>query len=309
MTDPTSLNRIARDQAKHLTGQVAWPTILLGLVVFSAYWVIPYLVAFVNFSLWFAIPIMVVLTYAAYTVLHESVHGSIRGKNKSLQWLNDGLGYLSGTILLTPLTVHRPEHLSHHANTNHGDRDPDQYSAGIVGSPREIFRSVWDGVATQYRFYMSTHWQKAPTSRNAMLILEIFLGIGLRVLPFVVLFSTNNPELTSGWWRLVVLFLVSGFLGVYVLVYLFAYIVHRPHTETGRYRDTSTIVIKGPLSKVVTLFWGYQNYHSIHHLFPSVPFFHYRRLFDDISGIMDEMGAPIYQLTWAGLRKIRAADL
>ena len=51
MTDPTSLNRIARDQAKHLTGQVAWPTILLGLVVFSAYWVIPYLVAFVNFSM------------------------------------------------------------------------------------------------------------------------------------------------------------------------------------------------------------------------------------------------------------------
>ena len=210
MTDPTSLNRAARDHAKQLTGRVAWPTILLGLVVFLAYWTIPYLVAFSNFSLWAAIPLMAVLTYAAYTVLHESVHGSIRGTKKSLQWLNDGLGYLSGTILFTPLTVHRPEHLSHHANTNHGDRDPDQYSAGIVGSPREIFRSVWHGIATQYRFYMSNHWHKASVSKNAMLILEVFLGLGLRVLPFIVLFSTNTPELTSGWWRLVVLFLVSG---------------------------------------------------------------------------------------------------
>jgi beta-carotene hydroxylase len=45
--------------------------------------------------------------------------------------------------------------------------------------------------------------------------------------------------------------------------------------------------------------WGYQDYHSIHHLFPKVPFYRYRRLFNEIADRMDQMGAPVYRLTWA----------
>ena len=126
---------------------------------------------------------------------------------------------------------------------------------------------------------------------------------------FVLIFSTNNPEIESGWWRLLILFAVSGFIGIYVLVYLFAYIVHQPHTERGRYKDTSTIIVPGPLSKIVTFFWGFQNYHSIHHLFPSVPFYRYRQLFSNIAEIMDVMEAPVYRLTSRGLIKTKAVEV
>ena len=306
--DKITLNKTARDRARGLSGQIAWPTILLGVLVIPAYWSIPYLVVFKDLSLWLAIPLMVLLTYTAYTVLHESVHGLINGSHKNLKWLNEGMGYLAGTVLMATLTAHRPEHLSHHGNTNHGERDPDKYAIQIVGSLREILGSVWDAIAVQYREYMENHWNKASAATNLTLVTEVLIGIGLRVLPFVLIFSTNNPEIESGWWRLLILFAVSGFIGIYVLVYLFAYIVHRPHTEKGRYKDTSTIIVPGPLSKIVTFFWGFQNYHSIHHLFPSVPFYRYRQLFSNIAEIMDVMEAPVYRLTSRGLIKSKAVE-
>ena len=306
--DKITLNKTARDRARGLSGQIAWPTILLGILIIPAYWSIPYLVAFKDLSLWLAIPLMVLMTYAAYTVLHESVHGSISGSHKHLNWLNDGLGYLAGTVLMATLTAHRPEHLSHHGNTNHSYRDPDKYAIKIVGSLGEILGSVWDAIAIQYREYMVNHWHKASAATNLTLVLEVVIGLSLRALPFVLVFSTNDPAIESGWWRILVLFTASGFIGIYVLVYLFAYIVHRPHTERGRYKDTSTIIIPGPLSKIVTFFWGFQNYHSIHHLFPSVPFYLYRQLFVDIAEIMDVMEAPVYRLTYRGLIKIKAVE-
>jgi beta-carotene hydroxylase len=67
----------------------------------------------------------------------------------------------------------------------------------------------------------------------------------------------------------------------------------------GPYVDTSTIVIPRLLSTLLRVLWGYQDYHSIHHLFPKVPFYRYRRLFNEIADRMDQMGAPVYRLTWA----------
>jgi beta-carotene hydroxylase len=48
----------------------------------------------------------------------------------------------------------------------------------------------------------------------------------------------------------------------------------------------------------------FQNYHSIHHLFPRVPFYHYARLYQDIEEIMSAKGAPIYRLTARGLKSL-----
>jgi len=306
--DIAALNKIASQKAKNYYCGLAWPTMLIGLTSFLAYWALPYLVLLNGFSLWLAIPTMVALTYAAYTVLHESVHGSINGNNTSMKWVNDGLGYLAGTILAIPLTAHRIEHLTHHANTNHAEKDPDGYSANIVSSPLDMMQTAWRAIAIQYELYSQRYWPKATVGKKATFVIEIAFTVLLRVLPFIVLWLTGDPELIAGWWRGLMLFVVAGLLGIIVLVYSFAYIVHRPHDVMGRYVDTSTIVIPRPFSTVATVLWGYQNYHSIHHLFPRVPFYRYRRLFHDIADTMDAMKAPVYRLTWRGLKPIKAMD-
>ena len=82
--------------------------------------------------------------------------------------------------------------------------------------------------------------------------------------------------------------------------------MHNSYQEVGRYVDTSTIVVAGPVNGVMTWLWLFQNYHSIHHLFPRVPFYRYRELFDAIEPIMLARGAPIYRLGLSGLER-RAA--
>jgi beta-carotene hydroxylase len=72
--------------------------------------------------------------------------------------------------------------------------------------------------------------------------------------------------------------------------------------------DTSTILVPDNiLGRLVTLAWVYQNYHSIHHLFPRVPFYRYPALFNDIEDTMVARGAPIYRLGWRGLERGRSA--
>ena len=309
MSDITTLNKIASQKAKNYYGGLAWPTIIIGLTTFVGYWGLPYLVMLRGLSLWIAVPAMTALTFMAYTVLHESVHGSISGNNLSMNWLNDGLGSLAGTIVAIPLTAHRIEHLTHHANTNHPAKDPDGYSAELMSSPLGMLKSAWRSITIQYQLYSQRYWPQATLTKKTIFVVEIFFILLLRMLPFFVLWQTGRTELMTDWWRGLVLFIVAGLIGTIALVYLFAYIVHRPHISTDRYLNTSTIVIPGPLSKILTILWGYQNYHSIHHLFPRVPFYRYRRLFDEIAGTMDQMEAPVYRLTWGGLLRIEPIDI
>jgi beta-carotene hydroxylase len=47
----------------------------------------------------------------------------------------------------------------------------------------------------------------------------------------------------------------------------------------------------------LTWLWMYQNYHSIHHLFPRVPFYKYARLYSEIEAVLKEKQAPIYRIS------------
>ena len=110
-----------------------------------------------------------------------------------------------------------------------------------------------------------------------------------------------------GWWLGLTLFIISSIIAVTILVYLFAYIVHRPHDQSGRYKDTSTILIKGPFGRILTVLWGYQNYHSVHHLYPRVPFYRYPDVFEEIRDEMTLRGAPIFHLTGTGLSDLKVS--
>jgi beta-carotene hydroxylase len=241
--------------------------------------------------LWAAMPLVAVLTYLAYTVLHEAAHGSICGSHQSLRWLNEMMGYLAAWILMIPLTAHRHEHLAHHRHTNDKGSDPDFYVGDIMNSPLQSVVATAKIFYSQFSYYWENRWAKAPGKQNAYLCLEMAAAL----LPRLAL-------LAAGFWtEAFLLFGVAWLLGVTALLYLFAYIVHRPHEDMGRYVDTSTILVPGPLGKVVTLMWGFQNYHAIHHLFPRVPFYQYVRLFTEIETVMVARRAPIYQLTLGGL--------
>lgn len=287
-----ALDRQAVDCARKYMGDVAWTTVALGIVLVVVY------VATVAGALadvlpiWFAVPMAALITYLSYTVLHDAVHGSITGNQRSLRWLNKALGYLAAWIVMIPLTAHKHEHIAHHRYANDVENDPDYHVGRMSASPLDAVGAVLRAYTRQFSYYREHCWQTAVAKQNAALCVEVFAALVPRV-----------AIAAAGYWaEALLLFVVAWLIGAVVLLYLFAYVVHRPHARTGRYVDTSTILLPGTLNKIATWLWMFQNYHSIHHLFPRVPFYRYADLYRDIEGIMAARGAPIYRLTLRGLQ-------
>ncbi len=292
----TNLDHQAIKIAMRYMGSTGWPTMLLAVAVIGGFTAAPLLVVMDLLPLWGAVLLQVLVTYAAYTVMHDAVHGAIAGKSTSLRGLQNVLGYCMGFILMIPFSAHRHEHIAHHRHTNDPEKDPDFQVSDMGRSPLHALRSAYRLLTGQFNFYRQHCWAKASVSERLVYITEIVVALGARAL-----------FIAQGFWlEGLLLYVVGTLLGLVLLIYLFAYIVHRPHTDEGRYVDTSTIALSGPGNTLMTWLWLFQNYHSIHHLFPKVPFYKYKALFDEIEPIMQAQGAPIYRLTWVGLKSQQA---
>ena len=294
MTKSDALDQTALASARKYMSAVAWPTVILGLAVAVSYVSTVAMALMGVLSLWVAVPIVAIVTYASYTVAHDSIHGSISGNRASLRWLNKALGYIAAWILMIPLTAHRHEHMAHHRHANDPEHDPDFPVSRMQDSVLAAARAAMEITVGQFSHYFRYRWRQAPMKQNLVMCLEVAAAILPRL-----------AVLVSGYWvEGLALFALAWLIGVVVLLYLFAYIVHQPHAHVGRYHDTSTILLPGALGKLLTWFWLFQNYHSIHHLFPRGPFYHYAKLYRDIEEIMSAKGAPVYRITARGLEPL-----
>lgn len=296
MSKTDRLDKQAIASARKYMGVVAWPTIILGIVLPASYVGVIAVALAGILSLWFAMPLVALFTYLSYTVLHESVHGSISGNDKSLRWLNKTLGYLAAWVAMIPFTAHRQEHMAHHRHANDEEGDPDYHIGHMRDSLLAPVHAALRAWVSQLSFYAQNRWSGAPPRQNLYLCLEVAAA-----------FLPRLAVLVAGYWvEALALFLLAWMIGAIVLIYLFAYVVHRPHEQIGRYVDTATILPpQSPLlQRGFNWLWMYQNYHSIHHLFPRVPFYKYAELYREIEDVMEAKRAPIHRLSVRGLDQV-----
>jgi beta-carotene hydroxylase len=294
VTKSDVLDQTALANARQYMAAVAWPTVILGLVAGLSYTATVAMALTGVLSLWWAVPIVAMVTYASYTVAHDSIHGSISGNRRSIRWINKALGYMAAWVLMIPLTAHRHEHMAHHRHTNNRVHDPDFPVGRMQDSVPAAVRAAMQIIVGQFSHYFKYRWKQAPARQNLVMCLEVAAAMVPRL-----------AVLISGYWlEGLALFVLAWLIGVIVLLYLFAYIVHRPHERVGRYIDTSTILLPGPVGTLFTWLWLFQNYHSIHHLFPRVPFYQYAKLYAEIEAVMVAKGAPIYRVTLRGLEPL-----
>ncbi|WP_372966173.1 fatty acid desaturase [Marinobacter sp.] len=280
--DVQTPNREAAELAKKYMGHVSWPTIVLVVLVLSGFVISLGLYAEGLMSAWITVLILAALTYMSYTPLHEAVHGNIHGKYEHLRWLNNACGYLMAPLIAIPYASHRMEHFTHHRYTNQGDKDPDYMIRGMgkgaIGALVTVAKFLW----LQNTFFITTHWQKATVKERATYCAEVAVSLGWRMV-FIM-----SVDVASAWWVL-----LSGyFLGGLFTAYWFAYRPHIPYQESARYRNTNSLIMPVWM-RPVGWFWLGQNLHSVHHLFPRVPFYRYHALHDDIEPILREQGTPI----------------
>jgi beta-carotene hydroxylase len=280
--DLAALNKEAIAAARKHMGGVAWLTVALTFFVVMSFVASLALYAHGLIPPWAATAIVAVLTYFSYTPLHEAAHKNINGDTESLSWLNDLCGYLVAPIIGVPYASHRFEHFTHHRYTNQPDKDPDfvisELNQGVRGFFSAIVKFLWN----QNAFFALHNWSSATLKERLVYCLELTLSIGWRVV-FI--------SLVAQPW--VVLVILGGyFLGGFFTGYWFAYRPHLPYQEPKRYQNTNSLIMPTWM-KPFEWIWLGQNLHSIHHLFPRVPFYRYHALHREIEPVLRAHGTPI----------------
>lgn len=285
-SDAQALNQQAVAMARRHTGGIAWPTLLLVAVTLAG--MAAHLISFAAWALplWAAILLHGVLTYFSYTPLHEAAHGNVHGTHDRLAWLGDLCGRLVSPFIAVPYTTHRVEHFTHHRYTNQPDRDPDFIVAGMSGGFIAFLthgiRFLW----MQNTFLFREHWATMGAAERRAYWIEVATAIGWRVAAFVWLASAQGPAAAAA-------LLIGGYLiGAFFTAYWFAYRPHLPYREPARWRNTNSLLMPAWL-KPLEWFWLGQNLHSIHHLFPRVPFYRYHALHREIEPILRAQGTPV----------------
>jgi beta-carotene hydroxylase len=228
------------------------------------------------FGWWTTVPINALGIYLGFTVLHEAMHG-IAHPNRRVNAL---LGRLGGIPLTISFPLFRAVHYEHHSHTNDPQRDPDL----IVAHTPRLLLPLWClAIFVEYRakFYGRRLW------RDRAQVTEALAWEAIMVLITVV-------AITGGWFvPLLVVWFAPAALAIVFLGICFDFLPHYPYDTDRRYFDTR--IYPGRALNVVLL--G-QNYHLVHHLWTTIPWFRYQRVFAEIRADLVRRGCRIgWQVT------------
>jgi fatty acid desaturase len=235
--------------------RVAWPTIAL-LVAALATWLLGLAWARVAWPLGLAV--CTVAAYVAFTPLHEATHRTIA----RARWVNEVFGRLASLPLLGPFPVVQFVHLEHHKHTNDPVADPDHWSGR---GPGWLLPVRW---LTQDIHYYVVFLRQGPRNRDRV----------EAQLTFAAVAAIAVARIALGHGREVACWFAAARLAIGVLAFAFDYLPHRPHLITAKQdRFAATSAFPGRVRYIASL--G-QSLHLVHHLYPGVPFYRYKRIWD-----------------------------
>jgi beta-carotene hydroxylase len=250
----------------------AWnPTVSLALAVVAGSVTLAVGLQTGRLDPWLVVPALAICYYAAFTVLHEATHG-IAHRNRRI---NAALGRIASVVLLLPYPLFRTAHLTHHAHTNDPERDPDL----MVAWRPAWLRPVWLLLTPAYyraMVYGSGLLRDAASRR------ETFASESLLVAVIVAAVVLGQGTALLQLW------LLPASLAILWLAFAFDLLPHHPHTTRERYYDTR--IYPGRVLNALLL--G-QNYHLIHHLWNTIPWYRYERAFREVEDDLVARGAPI----------------
>ena len=215
---------------------------------------------------WLCFSVNTLALHCSGTVIHDACHQSAH-RNRII---NAMLGHCSALILAFAFPVFTRVHLQHHGNVNHPKDDPDHYVS--TGGPlwliavRFLYHEVFFFQRRLWRNYELLEWFIS----RLIIITIVYISVQYHFLGYILNF----------WF--IPAFLVGIALGLF-----FDYLPHRPFTDRNRWKNAR--VYPGKVLNILIL--G-QNYHLIHHLWPSIPWYNYQPAYDLMKPLLDEKGSP-----------------
>jgi fatty acid desaturase len=218
----------------------------------------------------------------SYFPVHEAQHGNIGRPNSRWRWLNELVGYASAFAISLPYRLHRIMHLKHHAYTNSSEKDPDIYIRAD---------NIWQAIKIAYMCLQPKHPNCVnmklleDTPENKKIALEAFIIIRITWLIMAILaWNGFALGLLVLWW------IPKQIARMYIPI-VCTWLPHYPMQETGRYRET-----RGWKSKVGTILTGAQEYHLVHHLFPSIPLNRTPAAYRELKPLLEAEGMTLNNL-------------
>jgi fatty acid desaturase len=240
---------------------LAKPTVALflgGLVV----WVLSSWAALgLGWSLWLTIPVNAVVSFTMFTVLHDAVHYSISRR----RWVNALLGRLTVPFVVpyASAPLFGFIHIEHHRNTNEElDADPDAWA---TDGPWWQLPFRWLTIDVWYATFYVKHLRRRSArelTETAAIIVVFIAGITV-------------ASLTGTLWAVAVIYLIPARIALGVLAWWFDWLPHHGLEVTQRENRYRATRVRIGMEWLLTPVLLYQNYHLVHHLHPSIPFYRY----------------------------------
>jgi ring-1,2-phenylacetyl-CoA epoxidase subunit PaaE len=242
---------------------LALPTVALYVLTLMLFAGEAYGVLAGHWSHWLTVPMGAAVTFLMFSVLHESTHHAISTNTR----INDAFGHVSMPFVAayTIFPMLKFIHIEHHRNTNEPMMvDPDQWTSS---GPAWQLPFRWATLDLWYLVYYLRRIRERPLTESVPTVLMFSVVVGA-----ASLLTANGHGADVVW-----LYLVPQRIGVVLLAWWFDYLPHHGLTMTQREdKYQATRVRVGGESWMTPLF-VYQNYHLVHHLHPSVPFYRYVR--------------------------------
>ena len=217
-----------------------------------------------NWPGWLLFTLNVTALHLVGTVIHDASH-HVAHSNRVV---NAALGHGSALLLGFSFPVFTRVHMQHHANVNDPENDPDHFVS--TGGP------LWM-IAARFFYHEIFFFQRRLWRKNELL--EWCLGrLAVGSIVYAAFYFDFVPYIFNYWFSPA---LVVGLaLGLF-----FDYLPHRPFKERNRWKNAR--VYPNPILNLLIM--G-QNYHLIHHLWPSIPWYHYQTAYRVTQPLLDEKG-------------------
>ncbi len=260
MTTTTEAEELKTLAQLKVSPKFAWPTITLMVLSHAANIASWVMVIGGYWPAWVGLVINSISGYVMFTPAHESIHRAAAQKSE-----HNDLILSIATFVAVPFgkgKLFRIMHMHHHRFANDPEKDPDHWMASSLWT-----MPLWGFWPFIYLINYMRHPEKLPNVEMAEIRRELIVaGIALTAL-FIW-----QPYVTLMLW------LIPSYFSFFLMCLVFMVLPHYPHTGRQDVDPNTTSLMRMGKEWLLTPILMYQNYHLVHHLYPTVPFYRYGKV-------------------------------
>lgn len=271
--------------ASQQTKGVQWPTIAFSVFVISATLITTYLTLQGFIPLWVGCLLNGFWMTQGYTAVHECAHQGINGRHQHLRWLNEVFGIAGFFFTMHSFALHKHVHRLHHSHTNDLTKDTDAFVSSAPNALAAIPRAFIFLFYTNYFMFKIIPLAPNPRRLAIRVFIETLVPVGLAIWLALSGFALE----------VLVLWFIPAIIAFAGVSFFVDWIPHHV-TEEDKDPMKNTIIMEAPKTLAGRLFawvYNFHNYHLIHHLTPSVPWYEVEKVYESSKDVLKNEGAAI----------------